>query len=202
MTVKTFKQRGRVVRYVARAISYVICFALGVAVGSDKLKLQRNPPAEDDRTDKWLPMSQAHDIFPDPTIRILAEEHVTVTKRVTMGSLNGTSDTNMVTVYMRKWPVFGISDHITVMLYGKISLGTNLVSVGMYKDGMWTVSDQNEKPLDDEAGLCTNVVTAGSLKGGIWTEADNFVRKLLSNEARIDTNLVPVDVKPASAKEE
>jgi hypothetical protein len=72
---------------------------------------------------------------------MLDEEHITVTKRVTMGSLNGTGDTNMVTVHMRKWPVFGISDHIAVMLYGKISLGTNIVSVGMYKDGMWTEAD-------------------------------------------------------------
>jgi hypothetical protein len=72
---------------------------------------------------------------------MLAEEHVTVTNRVTVGSLNGTSDTNLVTVHMRKWPVFGISDHISVMLYGKIILGTNIVSVGMYKDGMWTEAE-------------------------------------------------------------
>jgi hypothetical protein len=174
--VKPFKQCGWAMRYVAILLSNVICFALGAAVGNDKLKTQRERPPEDDRTEKWLPMSQAHDLPPDPTIRILAEEHVTVTKRVTMGSLNGTSDTNMVTVYRRKWPVFGISDHITVMLYGKISLGTNLVSVGMYKDGMWTEADHIEKPPSDEACLCTNVVTVGSLKGGIWTEADNFVR--------------------------
>jgi hypothetical protein len=127
-------------------------------------------------------MSQAHDLPPDPTIRILAEEHVTVTKRVTMGSLNGTSDTNMVTVYMRKWPVFGISDHIAVRLYGKISLGTNLVSVGIYKDGMWTVADDIEKPIDGVTSLCTNIVHVSSLKGGIWAEADGFLRKQLPNK--------------------
>jgi hypothetical protein len=83
---------------------------------------------------------------------MLDEEHITVTKRVTVGSLNGTSDTNMVTVYMRKWPVFGISDHIAVMLYGKISLGTNIVSVGMYKDGMWTVNETGEIKKDQKGG--------------------------------------------------
>jgi hypothetical protein len=162
MIEKPFEQCVWAVLYVLLIIGYVICFALGVelgsAIGADKLTKKRKQPAEDDRTEKWLPMSQAHNTFTnwrymsqmsntcisDPTIRMLAEEHVTVTKRVTMGSLNGTSDTNMVTVYMRKWPVFGISDHIAVRLYGKISLGTNLVSVGMYKDGMWTVAD--DKP--------------------------------------------------------
>jgi hypothetical protein len=47
MTVKPFKQRGRVVLYVARIIDFVIVFALGVAVGHDKLKTQRKPPSED-----------------------------------------------------------------------------------------------------------------------------------------------------------
>jgi hypothetical protein len=135
-------------------LSSVIGFALVVAVGSYMLQKQRKQQT-DDRIDKWAPMprtiypegtwrpmSQMSNICtPDHIVRMLDEEHITVTKRVTMGSLNGTSDTNLVTVYMRKWPVFGISDHIAVMLYGKISLGTNIVSVGMYKDGMWTEAD-------------------------------------------------------------
>jgi hypothetical protein len=47
MTVKPFKQRGRVVRYVVILLSNVFCFALGAAVGNDKLKTQRKPPSED-----------------------------------------------------------------------------------------------------------------------------------------------------------
>jgi hypothetical protein len=134
----------RAIWLVILLIGPVTCFLIGPYFGNGKMKAQLRQPAEDDRVDKWLPMSQAHDIFPDPTIRMLAEEHVTVTKRVTVGSLNGTGETNLVTVYMRKWPVFGISDHISVMLYGKISLGTNLVSVGMYKDGMWTEAETSQ----------------------------------------------------------
>jgi hypothetical protein len=145
-------------RVLVVVVTIIVCVTIFLIdqVGNGKRKAQRKQPAEDDRVDKWLPMSQAHDIFPEPTIRMLAEEHITVTKRVTVGSLNGTGDTNMVTVYMRKWPVFGISDHIAVMLYGKISLGTNLVSVGMYKDGMWTVADNNERMIDEEARLQTH----------------------------------------------
>jgi hypothetical protein len=139
-------------KMILAAVGIVVCLtgAVVAAVVNDKLTKKRKLPAEDDRTEKWLPMSQAHEIFPDPTIRMLAEEHITVTNRVTVGSLNGTSDTNMVTVYRRKWPVFGISDHIAVMLYGKISLGTNLVSVGIYKDGMWTVADGKPASAEKE----------------------------------------------------
>jgi hypothetical protein len=151
----------RVLVVVAVIICCVATILIGPPVGTRKRKTQQKQQTDDDRIDKWAPMprtiypegtwrpmSQMSNICtPDHIQRMLDEEHITVTKRVTVGSLNGTSDTNMVTVYMRKWPVFGISDHIAVMLYGKISLGTNIVSVGMYKDGMWTEADHNEGAL-------------------------------------------------------
>jgi hypothetical protein len=39
--------KKRVLRYVAILLSNVACFALGAAVGHDKLKTQRKPPSED-----------------------------------------------------------------------------------------------------------------------------------------------------------
>jgi hypothetical protein len=145
----------RAIWLVVLLIGPAICFLMWASGESGKMKAQRKQKPDDDTIVKYAPMprsffndytgrpmSQMSDIsMSDHIQRMLDEEHITVTKRVTMGSLNGTVDTNMVTVHMRKWPVFGISDHIAVMLYGKISLGTNIVSVGVYKDGMWTEAE-------------------------------------------------------------
>jgi hypothetical protein len=167
--------KSRVVRFVVLIIGCVIFYALGaavlVAVDKGKLKTQRKLPSYESRIDKpqtffrddpGRPMSQmAHISISDPIKRLLDEEHIIYTNMVTVGSLNGTSDTNMVKVYRRKWPVFGISDHIEKMTYNQIHIGTNIVHGSSLKGGIWTEADNlTEALLSNMGTICTNRVQA------------------------------------------
>jgi hypothetical protein len=119
-------------RETALIIGLLLCSALWAALWLSVVsavvnyKTQRNLPAEDTRTEKWLPMSQAHNTFTNwRYMSQMAPDTETVAWVKILIPNGASSHTNPAPFDRRRRPIHG----------------TNIVHVSSLKGGIWAEAD-------------------------------------------------------------